>query len=249
MAGLPQLTPAIVLGSVRYGETSRIARLLTRDLGMVSGIAKGALRPKSRFGAALQLLSEGHAHLIASRASDLYTLAAFDLIATHRGLASHLERFGAASALAEIAMHFVPPVPNAELYDHVLDDVRLLEAVPPEAIAVVALRAIWRLIAELGIGPSVVACARDGAALPARGGAAFSLRDGGFLCDACAATGATTRLESSDRHDLVSLLTADAELPFLDDRRTAAHKRLLLRWVREHLGDSVMPALAAWCAR
>lgn len=59
MAGAPTITPALVVGALRYGDTSRIVRLVTRDHGLVSAIAKGALRPKSRFGAALQLLSEG----------------------------------------------------------------------------------------------------------------------------------------------------------------------------------------------
>ena len=50
-------TPAIVLSALRYSESSKIVRLATRELGVQSAIAKGALRPRSRFGAALQLLS------------------------------------------------------------------------------------------------------------------------------------------------------------------------------------------------
>ena len=130
MAGTPLLTPAIVLGALRYGETSRIVRLATREHGVVSAIAKGALRPKSRFGAALQLLSEGHAHLLPSRSSDLHTLVAFDLVATHAGLAGHLDRFNAASALAELATRFVPPMANPFLYDQLRDDIVLLELAP-----------------------------------------------------------------------------------------------------------------------
>src|SRR5439155_27271114 len=51
-------TPAIVRQTYRYSETSKVVRLATRDLGVQSAIAKGALRPKSRFGAGLELLSE-----------------------------------------------------------------------------------------------------------------------------------------------------------------------------------------------
>ena len=248
MAGIPLLTPAIVLGALRYGETSRIVRLATREHGVQSAIAKGALRPRSRFGAALQLLSEGQAHLLPSRSSDLHTLVAFDLTATHSGLGRQLERFAAASALAELAARFVPPVANAALYDELRHDVELIELAPPDAIGVVALRAMWRLIAQLGLGPTLTRCARDAAALP-EGTAAFSLRDGGFLCTTCARLGATTRLDTGDRADLVALLTPGAELPLLDDRDAAAHRRLLLRWVREHLsGDGGMPALEQWSA-
>ena len=38
-------TPAIVLSALRYSETSKIVRLATRDHGVQSAIAKGALRP------------------------------------------------------------------------------------------------------------------------------------------------------------------------------------------------------------
>ena len=36
------ITPAIVLASLRYSETSKIVRLATREHGVQSGIAKGA---------------------------------------------------------------------------------------------------------------------------------------------------------------------------------------------------------------
>lgn len=245
MAGIPLLTPALVLGSLRYSETSRIVRLATREQGVLSAMAKGALRPKNRFGAALQLLSEGHAHLLPSRSSDLHTLVAFDLAASHAGLAGNLERFGAASALAEVAARFVAPMPNPALYDQLLDEIKLLELAPAEAIGVVALRAMWRLMIELGLGPTVTECARDGAPLPV-GAVALSLRDGGFLCAACARLGASTQLGSSDRMDLVALLEPRAPLPLLEARSAAAHRRLVLRWVREHLGESPMLALEAW---
>lgn len=247
MAGSALITPAIVLGSLRYSETSRIARLATRDLGVLSAIAKGALRPKSRFGASLQLLSEGQAHLIPSRSSDLHTLVAFDLVATHGGLAGNLERFGAASALAEVATKFIPQMSNPALFDQLRHDLTVIELAPPEAVGVVALRGIWRLIAELGLGPVVSRCARDGAPLP-DGTVALSLRDGGFLCDRCARDGAPRRLSARDRDDLMALLADAGDLPLLDARQAAAHRRLVVRWVRQHLGDGEMPALEAWGA-
>lgn len=246
MAGSASLTPALVLGSLRYGETSRIVRLATRDFGVISAIAKGALRPKSRFGASLQLLSEGQAHLLPSRSSELWTLIAFDATAVHTGLAASLDRFGAANALAELATRFVPAAPNPGLYDWLLGAVGLLELAPVEAVTVVGLRAMWGLVAQLGLGPTVSECARDGQALTP-GEVAFSLRDGGFLCRTCAVSGATTRLAPQDREALVALIEPEGELPLLTLPQAAAHRRLLTRWVRQHLGgDGAFPALEAW---
>jgi len=83
---MPQLdTPAIVLSTIRYSETSKIVRLATREHGVQSAIAKGALRPRSRFGAALQTLSEGQARLLMKEHRELHVLASFDLLRLHVG--------------------------------------------------------------------------------------------------------------------------------------------------------------------
>lgn len=244
MAAAAELTPALILGAIRYGETSRIVRLATRAAGVRSAIAKGANRPRSPFGAALQLFSEGTAHLLPTR-TDLHTLTAFDLTDLHVGLAGNLERFHAAAALAELTVRFVPPLPNPELYDDLVASIALIEVAPPEALPVVGLRSLWRLIADLGLAPEVDGCARDGAPLP-EGTIGFSHRDGGFLCEACARGGVATRLPPADREALVDLLRTGAELPILSQRHVAAHRRLLVRWVQTHLGDVALPALETW---
>src|SRR5207249_504710 len=110
-------TPAVVLRTYRYSETSKIVRLATRDLGIQSAIAKGALRPKSRFGAGLELLSEGVAQLYFSEARELHTLGAFDLVNLRRELAGDVGRFAGAAALAEVMLKMAPPAPLPVAYD------------------------------------------------------------------------------------------------------------------------------------
>src|SRR5437762_13461470 len=95
-------TPAIVLQTYRYSETSKVVRLATRDLGVQSAIAKGALRPKSRFGAGLELLSEGMPQLYFREPPELLTLGAFDLVNLRRDLAGDVGRFAGATMLAEV---------------------------------------------------------------------------------------------------------------------------------------------------
>jgi DNA repair protein RecO (recombination protein O) len=48
---------AIVLQSYPLGESDRLVSFLSRSLGRMRGVARGARRPKSRFGAALERLS------------------------------------------------------------------------------------------------------------------------------------------------------------------------------------------------
>ncbi len=165
MPGSATLTPAIVVGMIRYGESSRIVRLATRDLGVQGAIAKGAMRPRSRIGASLQLLAEGTAHLIPGR-GELAILSAFDIDSVHHGLASSLGAFHAASALAELAARVVPPVAQVEIYDTLRDGIRTLAASPADLVDVMALRALWRLVDALGVSPALESCARDARLVP-----------------------------------------------------------------------------------
>jgi DNA repair protein RecO (recombination protein O) len=48
---------AVVLRSYQLGEADRLVSFLSRGLGRLRGVARGARRPKSRFGAALEPLS------------------------------------------------------------------------------------------------------------------------------------------------------------------------------------------------
>ena len=248
---MPQIdSPAIVLSTLRYSETSKIVRLATREHGVQSAIAKGALRPKSRFGAALQLLSEGQAQYLAKERRELHVLTAFDLVQLHVGLAADLARYATASALAEVMIHFAPADPHPESYELFRDALHTLEHAPPGELESLGFRMLWHLVSVLGFAPSLDACVRDGNLLPEEGALPFSTREGGALCPACAAQHGATQLPADARADLVALLDPDAALPALDERHGAAHRRLLARYVRYHLAEGAeLPGLEFWLRR
>lgn len=238
---------AIVLSALRYGETSKIVRLATREHGVVSAIAKGALRPKSRFGAALQVLSRGEARLLPPRSGELYQLTGFDLVHLPVPLGASVPRYTAALALAEVVQRFAPSDAHPEVFEAlraVLDD---LETVAPDAIGPVALRAIWRVVGLLGFEPALEACVLDGMALPGEGPLPFSVQEGGALCAACARTHAVRVLPAEDRAALTALLHADGPPPTLEGPHERAHRRLLSQFIHYQLADGQpLPALAVW---
>jgi len=143
-------TPAVVLRTYRYSETSKVVRLATRDFGVQSAIAKGALRPKSRFGAGLELLSEGSAQLYHRDNRELQTLAAFDVERLRRDLATDLTRLAAAAALAELMVRMAPPAPLPEAYDVLTAGLDALIGAAPLAIDATGLRVVWSLLGALG---------------------------------------------------------------------------------------------------
>ncbi|HEY7479085.1 MAG TPA: DNA repair protein RecO [Gemmatimonadales bacterium] len=248
---MPQLdTPAIVLASLRYSETSKIVRLATREHGVQSAIAKGALRPRSRFGAALQSLSEGQARLLVKDHRELHILASFELTRLHLGLADDLERSATAFALAEVMLRFAPAEPHPESYDLLRDALGVLELAPAAELDALGFRVLWQLVSALGFAPELDACVRDGMLLPTEGGLAFSTREGGALCPTCAAAHGATQLPPDARADLGTLMDPHATLPRLDRRHAESHRRLLARYIRHHLAEGAeLPALEFWLRR
>jgi DNA repair protein RecO (recombination protein O) len=243
-------TPAIVLASFRYGETSKIIRLASRDYGVQSAIAKGALRPRSRFGGALQLLSEGQAQWLMKEHRELNVLTSFDLRQLHVGLTTDLERYAVACALAEVMLRFAPSDSHPESFEVLQQALGLLETSSPEHVESLGFRFLWQLVSSLGFAPSIDACVIDGVLLSAEGPLPFSTRDGGALCSACAAQRGATQLPPRDRADLAALLDPASPLPNLDSRHGAAHRRLLARYIRHHLAEGAdLPALEFWMQR
>jgi DNA repair protein RecO (recombination protein O) len=243
-------TPAVVLSTLRYSETSKIVRLATRDHGVQSVIAKGALRPRSRFGAALQLLSEGQAQFILKENRELHLLTSFELRRLHVGLAADLERYAVACALAEVMLRFAPPDPHPESFDLLRHALEELEVASLQSVESLGFRLLWQMVRVLGFEPSLDACVIDGTPLPGTGPLPFSTREGGALCQTCASRQGATQLPEQARADLLSLLDPAAELPHFDEKHGAAHRRLLGRYIRYHLAEGAeLPALEFWTQR
>ena len=246
----PLSTPAIVLATFRYGESSKIVRLATECSGVQSAIAKGAMRAKSRFGAALQILNDGEAHLIVHSNRELQLLTAFDLRRVRVSLAGGMERYAAAGALAEVMLRFAPGEGHSESFHALRNWLDALEIADVAQVEAVGLRALWTLVSSLGFEPTLDACVRCASQLPPEE-LSFDPEAGGALCRSCERSGTPARLGSADRADLESLIfPSDSSLPGLTGKQAAAHRRLLARYIQHHLGEgAALPAIDFWIRR
>jgi DNA repair protein RecO (recombination protein O) len=243
----PVTTPALVLHVMPYGETSSIVRLLTRDLGIASALARGARRQKSRTAPHLDLFAAGSVTLIVKPHRELNTLTGFDLTRAHARLASDVERFAAASALAELALKCAPADPHPDVFDAASAGFDALEHAPSEGAGPVALLACWGLVVALGFAPALDRCVTCGA--PVGGALAFSAAQGGALCTAHRSGMPTSSLGAADAAALASLISGRLPDPPLDARHEAAHRRLFIGFVRHHLAEHRdLPAMAFWDA-
>jgi DNA repair protein RecO (recombination protein O) len=87
----------IVLRSIRYGEADRILDLYTLDAGLVSAIAKGIRRTKSRFGARLEPLS--CVDFVAYGGRTLDTITQAETLRSFHGIRENLARFETAAGM------------------------------------------------------------------------------------------------------------------------------------------------------
>ena len=239
-------TAAIVLHAFDYRETSRIVRLATRESGVISAIAKGARRPKSRFGQGLDLFTSGSAQVVVHLNRDLHTLAGFDASHARPALAGSLHRFNAAAALAEVCLRFgteaTPGVHDA--LEAGLDRIGLSDS---GAVAAAALAAAWRIVGELGFAPTLESCALCHRDLAPDEDVRFSHRSGGAVCVTCRSLVPGARnLPTSARATLLAWMIGQ-EIPLRDSATAKAHQRLLREFLEEHLGDGrAFPAFHAW---
>lgn len=241
------VTDAIVLHAFDYRETSRILRLATREGGVRSVVARGAKRPKSRFGIALDLFAEGAAQIALHPTGDLHTLTAFDVTRARTGLAERWSRFGAASALSEVMLRFAHEEAQPALFDSFAASLDALMAAEGDAIALVGLGAGWRLVAELGFAPVLEECASCGAPIEPDAVVRFAHRAGGTVCAKCAVAAAGAReIPARARSAIVDWLAGEHP-SVTDERDVRAHLRLLREFLHEHLADHrPLRAFAVW---
>ena len=241
-------TDAIVLHAFSYLESSRILRLATRDAGVVSVLAKGARRTSRRFGSGVDLFVEGQAQFYTKPGRDLHTLGAFDVALTRAPLATDLERFTAASALAELVMRFGREDTQPQLYDVLVAAMNDVAEARADGARVAGLAGAWALVAELGFAPTLDRCASCGTELSLDEPAAFNHPSGGSLCDACSTlSGARRRLPASARAALSAWLRGSPAPDDVDAQAGRAHQRLLREFLREHLTDGrPLRAFDAW---
>lgn len=179
----------MVLRQHKLGEADRIVTLLTRQHGLVRGVAKGVRRTKSRFGARLEPFAYIDVQLHPGRNLDtitqVHTVEAFA-----PGIIDDYGRYTAACAVLETAERLAgeerAPVPR--LHTLTAGALRAIAAGhrPHELILDAYL---LRAMDYAGWAPALDECARCATPGPHR---AFHIAAGGAVCVHCRPPGAAT---------------------------------------------------------
>jgi DNA repair protein RecO (recombination protein O) len=185
MAGKTLKTEAIVLRSIRYGEADRILHLYTARRGRVGAIAKGARKPRSRFGGRLEpffrldlMLHEGRGELL--------TVTGVSTVDGYPRLRSSGPPLGAAARACDAVLRLLDSAePNPPAYNLLCRYLALLDdPAAPRAGLETALSFRLKLALAAGFSPELACCVRCGEAEHLVG---FSGAAGGAVCASCEA--------------------------------------------------------------
>ncbi len=101
-------TQAFVLGSIPLKEQDKLIHLLSIDRGILKAIAPGALKSKNRFGALLELFTEGHFFYYWNEEKELITISKGEILTSFFNLISKPENIFYFYLIAEIILKTIP---------------------------------------------------------------------------------------------------------------------------------------------
>jgi DNA repair protein RecO (recombination protein O) len=232
MAGKTLKTEAIVLRSIRYAEADRILHLYTAKRGRVGAIAKGARRPKSRFGGRLEpffrldlLLHEGRGELL--------TVTQVSTVDGYPRLRSSGPALDAGARACDAVLRLLDSAePNPPAYNLLCRYLALLDdpAMPAGASLQTALSFRLKLALAAGFSPELGSCVRCGEGDHLVG---FSGAAGGVVCAGCEA-GAFLLSAEAHRFMVESIARPLAEAPEAGERELRQAERAIGETLEHH---------------
>lgn len=175
-----------MLRSIRYGEADRILHLYSKTRGRMGAIAKGARRPRSRFGGRLEpffrldlVLHEGRGELL--------TVTNVATVDGYPRLRASGPALGAGARACDAVLRLLDSAePNLSAYNLLCRYLAMLDDPVAERAASLETALSFRLKLALaaGFAPELASCARCGEAEHLTG---FSGAAGGVVCASCEA--------------------------------------------------------------
>jgi DNA repair protein RecO (recombination protein O) len=232
VAGKTLKTEAVVLRSIRYGEADRILHLYSTARGRINAIAKGARRPKSRFGGRLEpffrldlLLHEGR--------SELLTVTNAATVDGYPRLRSSGPALTAGARACDAVLRLLDSAePNPPAYNLLCRYLSMLDdpSLPRAAGIETALSFRLKLALAAGFSPELASCARCGEAEHMTG---FSGAAGGVVCAGCEA-GSFELSEEAHRFMVEAIARPLAEAPEGSERALRQVERAVGETLEHH---------------
>lgn len=191
-------TEGLILRTYSLGDADKIVVLLTKDDGLVRGVAKGAKRLRSRFGSGLEPFSVVRVSYFRKEERELVSITAAELERSFFFIASDPDFFQSLSYASELLQAFAPPHdPNERLYNMTRICLETAAESRESTGAVMAYFEIW-LLKLGGFLPSWDTCASCRQALDDQEASSL-LPDFGISCSSCESRGVRSEVSPVQR--------------------------------------------------
>jgi DNA repair protein RecO (recombination protein O) len=100
---------AIILKTIKYGDSSLIVRLFTKNFGKINVIAKGARKPKNKFSSGLEPLNILQVNFYNKDNREIQTLKEASQIQSTISFRSNLDKLNIAFVMIDMLDHAVTP--------------------------------------------------------------------------------------------------------------------------------------------
>jgi DNA repair protein RecO (recombination protein O) len=178
-------TDAIILKTQNWSESSRIVSAFTKHYGRMKFMAKGARKPRSKFGASFESGGISQIVFYRSRHSELHTVSEAAVIWSPQSCNTETDFMNLISVALEIGYKATGlESPNLAFYNNLSSFARALPSAIKKDGCHHLLSFYLSALSNLGYYPRLDTCAKCGRSLP-NGTAVFSVSDGGFLCRHC----------------------------------------------------------------
>src|SRR5438876_7518448 len=139
-------TEGLVIKSYNLAEADRIVVFLTRDHGVIRGVAKGAKRLKSKFGSGLEPFSVVQLTYFQKDAVELVSIQKADLVRSYFAAAGNPDFLQKFSYLCDLLITFSPPHdPNEKMYRMVRACLETASIDPASLLSVGVYFELWLL--------------------------------------------------------------------------------------------------------
>jgi len=176
---------AIILRSRKWGDADRIVTCYANNLGKIRGIARGARRQKSRFGAALEPFTVCRLDMFEKTGDSLFRISHVDVVTSFQTLREDLGLMAAAARMVNVVAAVTPDGdPDPRLFETLEQG---LVSLPQSGDPVcTALLFQIKLLGLIGFRPQTDHCVMCGKTRMI-GAPHFSPIAGGIVCVMCAA--------------------------------------------------------------
>jgi DNA repair protein RecO (recombination protein O) len=178
---------AIILKSYKLGESDKIIKMYSQKDGIISAVARGSRKIKSKFGGRLELFNFVDLELATGRNLDIITQA--EIIKSFKNIPLDFNKFILCQIISEVILktHLSGPEASPLLFKLVYVCYNEIDSMPVGDIYLIEKIGaffIAKFLKITGYSPLITSCCKCGVSI-GLDNLFFSIRLGGILCRSC----------------------------------------------------------------